>query len=138
MICYCFFPGDIYLSFRFSLSNLIFSVSSLTFPELFSGELLETFVIQQQFYSQSNHQLLLLFFELLFLRQLQLHLLQIVQHDQELSGCIYHLSFYLNFYRYFCKYFQQQIKLHNLLQIIGFQVPLNGMFFFIFYTLINN
>ena len=48
----------------------------------------------QQFYYQLNHQLLLLFFELLFLKQFLLHLLLIILHYQEVLDYIYCLDFY--------------------------------------------
>ena len=49
--------------------NLSLSIYSSFVSELFFGEVFETFVIRQRFYYQSNHQLFLLFFESLFLKQ---------------------------------------------------------------------
>ena len=63
---FCLSYGHIYISLGIFLSNPIFSVSLSTVLELLCGEVLETY---QRFNCQSNHQLLLLFFELLFLKQ---------------------------------------------------------------------
>ena len=46
----------------------IFFVSYVTVSELFCTEFLEIFTVHQQLCYQSNHQLLLLFLELLFLK----------------------------------------------------------------------
>ena len=58
-IIFCLCSGDVYLSVRISSSF----VSGLFFFKTF-----KTLVILQQFYFQLNHQFLLLFFELLFLK----------------------------------------------------------------------
>ena len=63
---FCLSYGHIYISLGIFLSNPIFSVSLSTVLELLCGEVLETY---QRFNCQLNHQLLLLFFELLFLKQ---------------------------------------------------------------------
>ena len=44
-INFCLFSRDVYLSFCTSLSNPILSVSLSTVPELYCGEVLETFLI---------------------------------------------------------------------------------------------
>ena len=51
--------------------SICFSFVCESVSDLMLGELV---VISWRFYYQSNHQLLLLFFELLFLRQFSMHL----------------------------------------------------------------
>ena len=73
-IIFCLSSGDIYLSLSISLSCSFDPVS-----ELFCCEVFETLVILSAilFYCQLNHQLLLLCFELLFLKKSSMHLLQL-------------------------------------------------------------
>ena len=73
-IIFCLSSGDIYLSLSISLSCSFEPVS-----KLFCCEVFETLVILSAilFYCQLNHQLLLLCFELLFLKKSSMHLLQL-------------------------------------------------------------
>ena len=68
-IIFCLFSGGTYLSLGTSLSNPIFSVSFVTVSELICGEVFETFVNSTTLFL-SNHQMLLLFSELPFLKQI--------------------------------------------------------------------
>ena len=52
----CLFSGDIYLSSGNSLSNLVFSASTVTASKLFCGEVFEIFVILSAIFYESNHQ----------------------------------------------------------------------------------
>ena len=64
-ITFCLRSRDIYLSL---------SISSSFVSELFLEKFLRLLLFYQQFYFQSNHRLLLLFFESLFLKQFEVHL----------------------------------------------------------------
>ena len=71
---------------------------------------LQLFKFYQRFYYQSIHQLFLLFFELLFLKRFEVHLWLIDYHDQDVSGCIYCLSFCLYFTNTFAHIFSERQK----------------------------
>ena len=81
IIC-CLFSGDVYFYFSiFILFSFAFECNS--FENGIVLEILQYFLFYQLFYCQLNHQLHLLFFELLFLKQFLLHLLYIPTHYQE-------------------------------------------------------
>ena len=68
-IIFWLFSVDMYLSFGISQWNSVFCVSLSSVSEVFCGEVLETFVTLSATY-QSNHQLLLRFFKMCFLKLL--------------------------------------------------------------------
>ena len=111
VIC-CLSSGGTYFFLVVALSTST-SVSSF-------GNLLLDFQKHFLFYLQFfilSHQLLLLFFELFFLKQFLLRLLQIFQQYQQVFDCIYYLNVYP------CS--QQKINVHILLHILCLQIHLN-------------
>ena len=125
-IILCLSSGNIYLSR---------SIPSLILTELCCGKLLETPVILLAVLLAIKSSVASTVFFLAFFNQFQVHLWQIIYNEQEISYCIYCLSFYLYFYQQFSPYFYQKTKIHSLLQISHSLVELSSLSFFICYTL---
>ena len=113
-IIFCLSSGDVYLPLDTSLSCSFVTVFELFWCEVF--EIFCSFI--SNFITNQVISRICCFFELLFLKQFQIHLQLIVWYDQEDLGFFNHSSFYPCFW--------QKTKIHNLLQIFDLQVELNS------------
>ena len=106
-ITFCLFSGDIYIYFSLSISLLcsIFEAVSKLLSEVFNIS-----VINQQFCCQSNNQLLLLFFELLFQCSFKWICWRFISMIQKILAYLR-----LSFLRTFLPIILAKTKIHNLL-----------------------
>ena len=118
LYCYTTLNSSIICCLSSGYMYLLLFLYFVNLQWIFSKHLL----FYQQFYYQSNHQLLMLFFKLFCLMQFLLHLLQILQRYQEVFDLIYCL--------HFCPCFQQKTKIHMLLRIFFLRVQLNISFLY--------